>query len=325
MLSLTHRCNLDCVHCYLKGDRCNSELATTEWIEVLDQAADLGCLFAVFTGGEPLLRPDFARIYLHAKSLGMLVGVMTNGTLIDEATLDLFEEWPPHRVDVSIYAWKPETYRTITGHDVHTTVYHAVEAMRSRQIRVTTKTIVLRENRTEIEDIRAWAERCVPLHRIDGDIFPTASGGPEPKKHQLPLRAVFDLEQKARGEDHWKREVTLWKEQRNRSSRFCCGGGRTSFHVVPNGAVSLCLLDEALTVARCNKLSEAWHGPIRERRGQHLPEDHPCAACDERPYCDVCPPLLRMEAGSEDRVSPERCAMARLRLQRFEADTKEVV
>ena len=96
-IDLTHRCNLRCIHCYLgnkeviNGKR-EEELSTTQWISIIDQITDAGCLYLLITGGEPLLRKDFGAIYRHAKTKGLMVTVFTNGTLITDDLLDLFSK-----------------------------------------------------------------------------------------------------------------------------------------------------------------------------------------------------------------------------------------
>ena len=45
---------------------------------ILTQAADLGCLQVRFTGGEPLIRPDFEELYLQPRRLGMKVLIFTS-------------------------------------------------------------------------------------------------------------------------------------------------------------------------------------------------------------------------------------------------------
>jgi len=50
----------------------------------------MDCLWILFTGGEPLLRPDFLEIYTYAKKKGLLVTIFTNGTLIDDNLADYF-------------------------------------------------------------------------------------------------------------------------------------------------------------------------------------------------------------------------------------------
>ncbi len=64
-IELTERCNNACLHCYINrpsddfwAKQC--ELSTAEWQEIFRQAANLGALSVRFTGGEPLLREDFA-------------------------------------------------------------------------------------------------------------------------------------------------------------------------------------------------------------------------------------------------------------------------
>lgn len=55
----------------------------TEWLlQTLDHAAARGVRHVNFTGGEPTLHPDFARLCEHAKSLGMTTYIGTNGTML---------------------------------------------------------------------------------------------------------------------------------------------------------------------------------------------------------------------------------------------------
>ncbi len=119
-LELTHRCNLGCVHCYLgsRQDRQHSaerEMTTDEVLSVLDQVAAAGCLNLVLSGGEPLLRRDFAEIYRHARGLGLVVTVFSNATLVTEELVDLFRDYPPYAVDISVYGATPATYEKVTG------------------------------------------------------------------------------------------------------------------------------------------------------------------------------------------------------------------
>src|SRR4030042_212399 len=80
-IELTERCNNDCIHCCINlpqdSPAGNLEMDSPFIREILTQAADLGCLTVRFTGGEPLLRDDFADLYLFARRLGMQVIVFT--------------------------------------------------------------------------------------------------------------------------------------------------------------------------------------------------------------------------------------------------------
>lgn len=71
-IELTERCNNDCIHCCINLPVNDSaakgrEMTTDQVKTILKEAADLGCLEVRFTGGEPLLRPDFEELYLFAR------------------------------------------------------------------------------------------------------------------------------------------------------------------------------------------------------------------------------------------------------------------
>ncbi len=65
-LHVTHRCARDCRHCYNRDSTWDpGELTAEEWIAAIDQCTALGARSFVFIGGDPLLRPDFARLVDH--------------------------------------------------------------------------------------------------------------------------------------------------------------------------------------------------------------------------------------------------------------------
>ncbi len=82
--NLTRRCNLFCVHCY--SDSHNrpypGELASEEGIALLDDLARFGVPTVLFSGGEPLMRPDLFDLVAHASDKGLRSVLSTNGTLI---------------------------------------------------------------------------------------------------------------------------------------------------------------------------------------------------------------------------------------------------
>jgi len=86
--NVTRRCNLHCVHCYSDSrDReYPGELSTTEGKQLLDELSQFGVPAVLFSGGEPLTRPDLFELAAHARSLGLRCVLSTNGTLIDDET-----------------------------------------------------------------------------------------------------------------------------------------------------------------------------------------------------------------------------------------------
>ncbi|MCD4775377.1 MAG: radical SAM protein, partial [Candidatus Aegiribacteria sp.] len=107
-------CNLACKHCWIAPkrsetpfqtrERLNSEFSPEQFVDLLDQAVELGLKNLKFTGGEPLLRSDFAELYRTAvEHPGILtLGIETNGTLVPDGLWDVFEKHPPRTVAVSL-------------------------------------------------------------------------------------------------------------------------------------------------------------------------------------------------------------------------------
>ncbi|NLL18068.1 MAG: putative heme d1 biosynthesis radical SAM protein NirJ2 [Clostridia bacterium] len=79
----TNQCNMFCDHCYRDaGAKAADELSTQEAKAMLDEIAKAGFKIMIFSGGEPLMRPDLYELVAYAKSLGLRPVLGTNGTLI---------------------------------------------------------------------------------------------------------------------------------------------------------------------------------------------------------------------------------------------------
>ena len=83
--SSTKRCNLKCVHCYANstGELDTDELTTAEAKVMIDDVGQMGVSALLFSGGEPLTRPDFFELATYATGKGIRVTISTNGTLIN--------------------------------------------------------------------------------------------------------------------------------------------------------------------------------------------------------------------------------------------------
>src|SRR5512143_3400107 len=92
-LETTYRCNLDCVHCYVNlpagaREARARELSLDRLKALVDEIVDEG-----------LVRQDFRGLYHYARSKGLLVTIITKGTLVTDAVADLLAAHPPERVE----------------------------------------------------------------------------------------------------------------------------------------------------------------------------------------------------------------------------------
>ncbi|MDD2510640.1 MAG: putative heme d1 biosynthesis radical SAM protein NirJ1 [Syntrophomonas sp.] len=80
----TRTCNLKCKHCYMESDaqKYQGELSTAEARQFIDDLAEFKVPVLLFSGGEPLLRPDFFELAAYTVDKGIRPTLSTNGTLI---------------------------------------------------------------------------------------------------------------------------------------------------------------------------------------------------------------------------------------------------
>ncbi len=113
-------CNMDCRMCYVRltkeqMEQAGSMLPPEKWLEIGREAAEAGTLFILLTGGEPLLYPEFTEVYRGLRSLGMIVTVNTNGTMITEELAELWKADLPRRINISLYGTNDAAYERLCG------------------------------------------------------------------------------------------------------------------------------------------------------------------------------------------------------------------
>ena len=82
--NVTKQCNLRCIHCYTSSDNNTApdELTHEEGLKLIDDLAEFKIPALLFSGGEPLIRPDLFELANHAVKQGLRPVLSTNGTLI---------------------------------------------------------------------------------------------------------------------------------------------------------------------------------------------------------------------------------------------------
>jgi MoaA/NifB/PqqE/SkfB family radical SAM enzyme len=117
--NMTRRCNLRCIHCYSSSaDRLYpDELTTAEARAMIDDLAAFGSPVLLFSGGEPLMRPDLPDLLRHAVGRGMRAVISTNGTLITPEHAGVFRDIGLSYVGVSLDGMEPthDRFRGRTG------------------------------------------------------------------------------------------------------------------------------------------------------------------------------------------------------------------
>ncbi len=113
----TKRCNLRCKHCYANAGPfpAPDELTLDQRLEVLRQLDEAGVAAISFSGGEPLMEPDFWVVAKKAADTGMYISVATNGTLITEKVAKRLKEVGVRYVEISLDSPYPEDHDNFRG------------------------------------------------------------------------------------------------------------------------------------------------------------------------------------------------------------------
>ncbi len=116
----TLACNLDCQFCDTT-DRHRppvDELSTERWLQILDEAAEMGVQRAfVLGGGEPLARRDCPTLLQRIKEHGMEGILTTNGTLLTAPIAQQLIDTGWDEVHVSIDGPDARTHDALRGRD----------------------------------------------------------------------------------------------------------------------------------------------------------------------------------------------------------------
>ncbi|MEO0460212.1 MAG: radical SAM protein [Myxococcota bacterium] len=317
MLELTSRCNLKCVHCYL-GDQAeqhakrDQELDTERFKSVIDELADAGCLYLVITGGDPMMRKDFVELYLHAIRRGLLVTVFCDGVLVSERIIEVFREYPPRRVEVSLYGATAETYEAVTQvRGSFSKCIRGIERLLDAGLNVGLKTVLMTLNQHELETMREIARGYGCSFRFDSAIFPCL---PDANKDPLDLRvepriAVEKELADPETRESWQRYHESRQGTPNAETLYKCGAGLTGFYVGPLGDLSPCLM----TTQHRFSLSDAsfeqrWrHDMLSLRKRKPKRQNYGCNTCEKQTLCTGCPAFNWLETGEEDRKSDYVC------------------
>lgn len=146
---VTSACNLRCIHCHATSGKPDpAELTTDEGKRLIDQIAETAEFRTlVYTGGEPLVRPDIFELLRHSQRAGLVNIIATNGTLIDEEMAWKLKDHGVACNAISLDAARPEIHNFIRNHPrAHDLTLRAMEATRKAGILLQVNTTAMEYN-----------------------------------------------------------------------------------------------------------------------------------------------------------------------------------
>jgi 12,18-didecarboxysiroheme deacetylase len=153
--NVTRQCNLKCVHCYAhaKATTGDNELTTAQGKTLINDLAQFGVPVLLFSGGEPLIRPDLPELAAYAVQKGMRAVISTNGTLITAETARILKDIGLSYVGISLDGMEDinDRFRGVKG--AFASALEGIENCQSAGIKVGLRFTINKFNVGEISNI----------------------------------------------------------------------------------------------------------------------------------------------------------------------------
>lgn len=174
----TNKCNMYCKHCYRDaGVEVAHELNTMEGKSLIDEIAKAGFKIMIFSGGEPLVRPDIYELVEHASKTGLRTVLGSNGTLITAEVALKLKASGTLGIGISLDSLNPKKHDEFRNHDGGWR--DAVKGMkncRDAKLPFQIHTTVMNWNKDEILDITDFAVGMGAIAHHTFFLVPTGRG-----------------------------------------------------------------------------------------------------------------------------------------------------
>lgn len=241
--SITSSCNLHCAGCYARHNHACSDgpakaqLTDSEWLKIFGEAKDLGVGFVLLAGGEPLIRRDIVKAAGEIPDI--LFPIFTNGTLIDDEYIKLFDRCRNLIPVFSIEGQKDKTDER-RGEGVYLRLITAMDKMRENHLifgsSVTVTTSNIREvvSHEFIDDLQSrgckvvFYVEYVPVSAESRDL------APQDAEREFMAEKIMELRRE------YPEMLFISFPGDEKTSGGCLAAGRGFFHINSHGGAEPC-------------------------------------------------------------------------------------
>lgn len=327
-------CNMDCRMCYIRMskeemDKVGVIQPVDFWINVAKKMKKHGLLFVLLTGGEPLLYNGFKELYKAISSMGMIITINTNGTLINDEIIELWKEYPPRRVNVSLYGASDETYSNLCRNPKgFTQTMTNIKKMIDAKLQVKINYTISRANVHELDQVISITENLNLPISTPTYMFPPARKEKNSlsfNDYRLSPKEVAEIQYKIikHGILEKPESVVSIKNMLDKIQAdscvneyaietpkgFLCSAGVRSFWINWKGIMTPCGMISHIG-ADLHKLEpiNAWN-KIKEE-SKSVETSNKCFHCSYRSICENCGASSLLETGEISNAPEYHCTLS---------------
>lgn len=325
---LTPRCNMNCRMCYIRMSEeqmkeRGREYTVSEWVELAKACREQGMLFLLLTGGEPFLRPDFKELYQSLSTMGFLVSINTNGTLIAEKEVAWLKENPPTRVNITLYGASNKTYENLCGNPKgFDQATRAIDLLNEAGIMVNINASFTPYNIQDMEGIYSFARSRRLKVTATTYMFPPVRSAKEGVLQdgvrlsaEEAGKALYSIKKNELGNEKFDKLLEKFREgnpffdeeeecTRTSDEHMGCMAGRSSFWITWDGRMTPCgMMNEPVARPFEEGFEPCWKEICEQTNKILLPAE--CTGCKKRFACMICGALAIAEGNGDSRKKPQ--------------------
>lgn len=326
-LDVTYRCNNKCRHCWIclpeNSKRGKEELSFSEIRRLVDEAYTFGCRRWLISGGEPMLREDFAEIFDYITHKSRTYNLNTNGTRITKEIAKLLTRRGSKMI--ALYGADAEVHDAITRNPgSFEAVMQGFDFLQSVGAKFTVQIVPMKDNFHQLEEMKKLAE----LQHMDwrfgaawiwSPIHGSESRINEVRNQRLEPYQAAQIDPVNLAVTSFSNNVGL-KQNISESNDFLldpCILHKESFQSDPYGNLTFCNL-----IHQKEMKYSFSNGFFREYWETFLPSlaktisggkeySENCRHCELLPYCRWCPAYGLLEEGRFSAPVKYLCELAR--------------
>lgn len=342
-VQITGKCNLKCQYCFYANEMTAlNDLKTGQWQTIFSKLGELGVMDVCLTGGEPFTRPDLFELIDGIISNRMRYSLLSNGTLIDEKTIEKFSSGKRRlRLDylqVSIDGSRAEIHN-LSRPDSFDRAARALRLLKKAKIPHTVRVTINKHNMDDLENIARFLLDEIGLPSFStNDAMPIGSGCRNEAQVSLTpadqvkamgildrlLNKYPDRIQASAGPLARRRMYAEMERARQTGEKpatwtmghlTACGCIFSTIDILQDGSIVPCSMLPSLFLGNIlnDPLDVIWREhpilwQLRNRRSIPMSSVPGCEQCEWNPYCNgSCPGLTHQLTGDFNRANPTDC------------------
>lgn len=313
---ITADCNFNCKMCYIHNCKKRNlpviNADADKWCSLFDECEKSGLLYALLTGGEPLVHPQFDKIYTCLVGKNILPILNTNGYLIDESRAEFFKQLPPSRMNITLYGTSDGVYQKLCGvKNGFTKVDNALHILKKNKMNISVNLTIVKTNVGEVDNLVKYAKENDYKLRPTTYIFGTESNCIDERlSPEEAAKVSLELYRLTHTEDEYKLRIASSLVRIKAGDKACpkvfdqpgitCRAGTAAYWVHYDGKLNFCGMitdDNAPNVFEM-PFEQAWQYAVREAAA--VKNSVACTICKYRFFCKKCYAMLQSEG-----VKPE--------------------